>query len=1299
MSEPFDDQDGNVRRVAQNQDQLRLAEHLIGAARDRLSGRDDSGRQLLDIRPRERIVLGVLQPQPRPIVMPSSSASAVPREPGVPVDHLPASEMGLTALIETSRDTIALDVTTRFALYLQHFPTHQQQAERSGFADEADDGDVDDDDGAGVDEGQGTPDATSTQGGMPQPTLPDEPTAEQLAGVPSDVAAAVQLAVRGARGDVAATVPNGPAQGHAGSTGAHRTVPSDFFRLVYRRYDIEVTHRLEVSVPSDARPHTTTESSSYDHAVTAVVEPHAPATVGRFAGSLFVPMAGRSAMRIPRDVVMAGPNEYETFLSSRARAGWRTPTPQVSFRVTVQRTPKGQLRLSVTLVNDTPQPDRDRGFAPEVSLYDAGFSVSLEDASVVPSEYRVVERDYRTEPLVYAHGRFCCLDEEAFRATGVLRTATMPVHRQLVYESKPELQPSFEDLQREPVSVLEQIARHMAQFGVDWDSYLAIANLPAVAADACRLDRATFADELRRFERGIALIREDLTTGSNGIGAAFVRANQAFALMNRTGGLDHPGEPRVTTWRLFQVVFIVCNLAALAARESSAADRRSWVARRAPQAGAQSSAPTDLDELETADVLWFPTGGGKSAALYGILAVALFYDRLRGKSAGVSSVIRFPLRMLSVQQLERVLRLVVACELVRQARGDGGDQFRLGYWVGKGNTPNKITDPKDQRWHDIGSMQRQNTDWKRQNAVLPSCPYCGESRVALAPDLDTVQLKHHCPDCRRDLPVDVSDDEIYRHLPAVLVCTVDKIAALAHNPHASHLTHGPAWRCPDHGYVTHPQGREGRCLARQHCARPRTEWAPVAIKDPAPALVIQDELHLLSEELGTFAAHYETLWQYLCCTGSGLPSKVLAATATISDYQNQVSQLYALRPRRFPTDGWIDGESFYAERHADLVRRLFVGALPTQMDVVQFALAAGDAVRAELARLADMSPDAALRELGLSATEPNGIAGLLFQYELQCFYCNRKTHADRVHSSADRAGRQDHPRFQSVRLNGQTKLAEISDVIRRVERETLATPQADRLASIAGTSLISHGVDLERLNVLFVLGMPSTIAYYVQASSRAGRSDVGIVFTTLARHYVRDRSVFHFFEPQHRYVNVLVEPVALNRFSTHGPRKTVSGLLAAVLSQQWARDTDLLKAAGESAPIRDLSMAAATRQLLARMRDRAQMAGGPDPLRVAQDAVKSAYGLRSTSLDPHVAALFADTVDRQVESVLASVEGSHESLLTRSMRPSPPRSLRDVDFSADFGAAGYPAKERFKFLGGVENDDDETDYTIADEEV
>lgn len=593
-------------------------------------------------------------------------------------------------------------------------------------------------------------------------------------------------------------------------------------------------------------------------------------------------------------------------------------------------------------------------------------------------------------------------------------------------------------------------------------------------------------------------------------------------------------------------------------------------------------------------------------------------------------------------------------------------------------------------------MARQNSDWKRENTVLPSCPFCGGSDVTLDPDPVTVTLAHRCNNCGKTLPVDVSDDEVYRHLPSVLVGTVDKIAALAFNSHASHLTHGAAHRCPDHGYITHPQGRDKRCLARDQCTRNSSEWQQVDMKDPAPALVIQDELHLLSEELGTFAAHYETLWQHLCTSGSGLPSKILAATATISDYENQVRQLYALTPRRFPTDGWADGDSFYASRRDDLVRRLYVGALPNQMDVVQFALAAGDIVRNELARLGQLPPTETIAALNLRATDPDQIPELLFQYELQCFYCNRKSHADRAHSHSDKQGRTTLPGFQAERLNGQTNLADISEVIRRVEREDLSVPPRDRLGVLAGTSLISHGIDLERLNVLFVLGMPSTISYYVQASSRAGRTGVGIVFTALSKHFARDRSVFHFFDVQHRYVNVLVEPVALNRFSVHGPRKTASGVLAALLIQKWGRDSHLLASAGMSAPA-DLTRADPVRLLLLAMRRAAEAGTGLDPLARAQADARSAFGLASLILDPHIASMFADRVNKETASLLASVEAAHEGLLTRSLRPPPPTSLRDVDKSADFGKSSFEAHRRFEFLGGNYDDADDTDYSIAKE--
>jgi hypothetical protein len=1282
--------DGHARRVATNNDQVRVAEHLISTARDRLAGRDEDGQELAGIRPRERVVLGVLLPQLRPLVMPAGTVSPVPYEPGVPVDHLPASEMGLTALIEPDVTEVTLRVRATFALYLQHAPRHDQQVFHSGLDTAAEDGSADDQPGqADTDDPGGLLPSTSQGVG-----IPPEPTAEELASLPPDAAAAVVAAVRGARQRSGNGTHNGSAPAPAGPGGAVGASPSDYFLPVYRRHEVSVEHEIILSLPDDARPHDHGDAGAYGPAIAAAIAGATARATGAYAGALLVPMRGSSAMRIPRDAVLAGPEAYESYLREHARPGWETPVPDIAFKATIQRTPDGPFRLSVTLINQTAQPESDRGFLPEAAIYDACFGVTITGASVMPSEYRVIERDYRTDPLIHAHGRFCCLDEDVFASTGELRTTSLPVHRQMVYESRPELQPSFTELAVRPLPALERIEQHMAEFAAAWDSYLAVGSLTDAARRACEADRAAFGDEIRRFRRGLQLIRDDLAGNATGIGAAFIRANEAVALTNTDGGLDGSGPETATTWRLFQIVFVVANLAALAAREAPVGQQQAWRQSDGNPAGAAD----DLDELNIAEVLWFPTGGGKSAALYGIIAVALFYDRLRGKDAGVTAVLRFPLRMLSVQQLQLVLRLVVASERVRAAHGDPGEPFRLGYWVGRNNTPNKITSQADERWHDVAWMAGRDGKWKRDNAVLPSCPYCGRSEVALDPDVGAVRLRHRCGHCGKVLPVDVTDDEVYRYLPAVLVGTVDKIASLAFNPHASHLTHGPAFRCPDHGYVTYPQAGGEGCLARDACSLSPGQWIPVAIKDPAPALVIQDELHLLSEELGTFAAHYETLWQDLCAVGSGLPSKVLAATATISDYENQVRQLYALTPRRFPTDGWEDGESFYARRHDDLVRRVFVGALPTQMDVVQFAIAAGAAVRGEVTRLGHLDPDIVVRTLGLTATAPSDVADLLFQYELECFYCNRKTHADRVHAWAERAGRDGQPPFESVRLNGQTPLPEISDVIRRVDRESLTGNPQNRLGSISGTSLISHGIDLERLNILFVLGMPSTIAYYVQATSRAGRTSVGIVFTGLSRYFARDRSVFHFFDAQHRYVNVLVEPVALNRFSTHGPRKTASGLIAAILTQQWARDPALLAAAsGFSAPS-DLSRADLTRRLLTRMQAAAAAGTGPDPVQAIRDAVHAAYGLGARVLDPDVARLFTTAVDRQVDSILASIDAAHEFLLTRSMRPRPPRSLRDVDASAEFGTASYPAAQRFSFLGAASYDDDESDYSIADEE-
>ena len=1268
----YGEADEHARRVDANADQERLVRRFINVAHERLAGRDTGSRRLRGRQPRERVVLGVLAPQDPP-AEPVVTVQDLPAEPGVPVDQLPASEFGLTYLVDPDKDVLTVDVAVRFALYLQHYPTYDEQL-RHAAPDDSQDGAVP----ASTASAPAAQDAPADEpDDQEASTLAPEPGAGQPAGAAADHA------------ELADIPPRDNHTGHTAATRGKREA-SDPTLLVYQRYDVAAAIKLTIPVPESSIPVTVDDNWALQ-AATADALKYQAAPVGSAAGP--GPAGGpyrllaSPAQRIPREA-MRSADTFDQWLTANAQSGWTAPTAEPQFTATAHRDPSGRVRLALTLANKAVRAPRDRGFLAEVALYDAGFEASVSGGSLVNMGYRIVDTDYRITPEVYAHGRFCCLDEEASDpAAGRLVTTAFPVFRQAVYESRPDLEPAFSDLARDPVPVLRRIAGHMDGFLRQWDAYLA--GGPPLAADAleqCRADRDAFADEHARFIRGIDLIDADLTSADpGGLGVAFCWMNQAMRRLDAPGGVYTPaGPPRVRQWRLFQIVFIVVHLAALAAREP---------------AGSQLQG-----ELDYADILWFPTGGGKSAALYGITAAAMFYDRLRGKKFGTTSIIRFPLRMLSVQQLDRILRLVVCCELVRSAHhgqprasnGHGqvwdlGEPFELGYFVGRGNTPNRLTDPADTKWRDITALAKQGKAWLRDHAIVPACPYCGGERVTLRPDTETVRLRHHCPDClpERDLPVSITDDEVYRYLPAIVVATVDKLATIAFNPHFSHLTRGPGHRCPDHGFVTFPRGstREPRCLARQHCDRNPRDWTPVTPYDPAPALVIQDELHLLAEELGTFAAHYETLWQHLCRTGSGLPSKVLAATATISDYANQVRQLYALRPRRFPSEGWLDGQSFYAQRHRDLARRLFVGALPSLMDTTSFSLACGDAIRRELERLRGLDPADVIAELGLTTVRPAEVDDWLFPYELQLYYVNRKTDADRVLTYTSRVGASGDPApFQAQRLTGANRLAEISGVIRRVERETLDTPAGRRLAVITGTSLVSHGVDLPRLNVQFILGMPSTLAYYVQATSRAGRSAVGLIFTALNRYHLRDRSVFHFFDPTHQYVNNLVEPVALNRFSLHGPGKTASGLLAALLICEVARDTQALGPSGP-APA-DLGKAARAEAWLAN-------AGQPGE-QLLRESVYQAFGLDSAVLDPVIAANFRQRVDHELDSLLPSLSGT-EPQLQRRLIPRPPTSFRDIDAPAEFSANGPIAAQMFTMLGGDESADDDRPE-MADED-
>jgi len=138
-------------------------------------------------------------------------------------------------------------------------------------------------------------------------------------------------------------------------------------------------------------------------------------------------------------------------------------------------------------------------------------------------------------------------------------------------------------------------------------------------------------------------------------------------------------------------------------------------------------------------------------------------------------------------------------------------------------------------------------------------------------------------------------------------------------------------------------------------------------------------------------------------------------------------------------------------------------------------------------------------------------------------------------------------------LTGDNTMTEVGQVIDQIEAERDEV-EGPRLDALIATSLISHGVDLERINFLCMVGMPSKYAEYIQASSRAARNHVGLVLVCFKRIDLRERSQYHYFLPNHQYLDRLVESVSINRFSAFAAKRTVPGLIVGMLLSYYSRD-------------------------------------------------------------------------------------------------------------------------------------------------
>lgn len=566
---------------------------------------------------------------------------------------------------------------------------------------------------------------------------------------------------------------------------------------------------------------------------------------------------------------------------------------------------------------------------------------------------------------------------------------------------------------------------------------------------------------------------------------------KAFKMMNRTFAQSSEH----STWRMFQIIFIICNI----------------------------SKVTSPKTEEVCDVIHISTGGGKTEAYLGISVFLMFYARLTGKIGGNIAIVKFPLRMLSIQQVERVATKIVFAEKIRKAEKIPGYPFSTSFLVGQSNEyPNKTEDA-------IKAIRSAKGDSKGK--ILKRCPICGDELILKIKDFDSIH--HYCKKCNDEYRLYYTDQESYRYLPTLIISTVDKFSSISQQRQFKNIFGAKLNICPKgHGMI--PRG--DRCLV---CGKNPPEYGmPVDMEHISqPKLIIQDELHLIRESLGSIDAHFESFCEELQCALTNTRPKHIAMTATITGCAEQIDQLYNKKSKIFPGPnpytvmhkGQHNNPFFEIEYDGDRpkLHRMIVGLKPNGRDNQYATNLSIKYAREFIAKLSkceiDYDP--------VYGLNPDLYLELARNFAAILTYHNKKSDVYSTSHFMDPVLNDDGgpSNIQRKTLTGDSNVDEIREVIDSVKE--FKTDCESIMHITSATNIVSHGVDLEKWNFMEFQGIPNNTAEYIQSRSRVGRKYVGLIFVWFYPNRVRDISFFHNFQEYHQIIDHKVEPVSINKWT------------------------------------------------------------------------------------------------------------------------------------------------------------------------
>ncbi|MGH7715192.1 MAG: DISARM system helicase DrmA, partial [Vulcanimicrobiaceae bacterium] len=867
----------------------------------------------------------------------------------------------------------------------------------------------------------------------------------------------------------------------------------------------------------------------------------------------------------------------------------------------------GDRLVTLFLVNAQTEPEENKDsawvFQPELivraaddsdkAIFRRRVSLSGKDDD---DERKALEMIYREE-VEFAVGHGISVHAETDggdteRAREV-RTVVMPQYEVPVTETpglRPEDRPAMREMVEKGHLDMEVLA--------DMDRGALVAVLTALASDyktwideqksrigadvlghdaqaAAALDRCTEIE--RRLREGIAVLAD---VGNDKALAAFRFANRAMArqrvhslfALSRRRGENRPladfDQRRNRSWRPFQLAFILLSIPSLA--DPSHNDR---------------TKPIEA----FADLLWFPTGGGKTEAYLGVAAFAMAIRRLQGNlggldgSRGLTVIMRYTLRLLTLQQFQRASALICAMELLRQEALAGGDTslgsvpFTIGLWVGNKVTPG-TTEDSHRAIQDIRNPEKFDAGGTSP-AQLTSCPWCGcdvspkhDVEVDTAAKRTTIYCGDKLGGCEFSkgksskkphpgIPVLVVDEEIYHRPPSMMIATVDKFALMAWRGEVRTLFGRANTECPRHGLLW--PGAECTGTHRAYKSLPSTAVRNVTTIRP-PDLIIQDEFHLISGPLGTMVGLYETAINELCSwelEGKTVQPKIVASTATVRKAAEQVNNVFMRRVAVFPPHGLDVSDNYFSiQRSIDLMPgRRYLGVCspgssrPAMLIRVYTAfLTASQALFDRFGQAADpylttVGYFNSLRELGgMRRLAEDDVQTR--SYRVQMSLVDRPGLAQRsvgnIRELTSRVSSRDIPRYLD-QLEVKFK-AEFDPTLGRYVTKW-EDGEARAIDVVLATNMLSVGVDVNRLGLMVVNGQPKGTAEYIQATSRVGRFFPGLVCTVLTWARPRDLSHYETFEHYHATFYKHVEAQSVTPFSPRAMDRGLTGTLLSVM--------------------------------------------------------------------------------------------------------------------------------------------------------